>query len=126
MSRAVQNLRGARVRDIAARALAAVPLNYAVTSALSMLIARLLPGEAAQASIGATTLSFAIFAGIAMAAFAVRSVATLWIGLFAAGLVEGAADWMLSALGGRLCRAGYGKQWRGGIPGRVGCSAGCC
>src|SRR3546814_14456794 len=62
MSRAVQNLRGARVRDIAARALAAVPLNYAVTSALTMLIARLLPGEAAQASIGATTLSFAIFA----------------------------------------------------------------
>src|SRR3546814_5896036 len=32
MSRAVQNLRGARARDIAARAFAAVPLNYAVRS----------------------------------------------------------------------------------------------
>src|SRR3546814_8200381 len=40
MSRAVQNLRGARARDIAARAFAAVPLNYAVTSALTILIDR--------------------------------------------------------------------------------------
>lgn len=102
MSRAVQNLRGASVRAITARALAAVPLNYAVTSALTMLIARLLPGDAAQASIGATTLSFAIFAGLAMTAFAVRSIAKLWIGLIAAGLVAGAADWLLIAVGGRL------------------------
>ena len=102
MSRAVQNLRGARARDIAARAFAAVPLNYAVTSALTMLIARLLPGDAAQASIAATTLSFAIFAGIAMTAFAVRSALRLWIGLVAAGLVAGVADWLLIAVGGRL------------------------
>lgn len=102
MSRAVQNLRGASVRAITARALAAVPLNYAVTSVLTMLIARLLPGDAAQASIGATTLSFAIFAGLAMTAFAVRSIAKLWIGLIAAGLVAGAADWLLIAVGGRL------------------------
>ena len=102
MSRAVQNLRAARARDIAARALAAVPLNYAVTSALTMLIARLLPGDAAQASIAATTLSFAIFAGIAMTAFAVRSALRLWIGLVAAGLVAGVADWLLIAVGGRL------------------------
>src|SRR3546814_19556489 len=92
MSRAVQNLRGARVRDIAARAFAAVPLNYAVTSALTILIARLLPGDAAQASIGATTLSFAIFAGLALTAFAVRSVANLWIGLVAAGTVPGVRE----------------------------------
>lgn len=102
MSRAVQNLRGARAREIAARALAAVPLNYGVTSALTMLVARLLPGDAAQASIAATTLSFAIFAALAMTAFAVRSVARLWIGLAAAGLVAGAVDWLLIALGGRL------------------------
>jgi hypothetical protein len=79
-----------------------VPLNYAVTSALTMLIARLLPGDAAQASITATMLSFAIFAALAMAAFAVRSVAKLWIGLAAAGLIAGAADWLLIAIGGRL------------------------
>ena len=102
MSRAAQISRGAGWRDIAARTLAAVPLNYAVTSALTMLIARLLPGDTAQASIGATTLSFAIFAGVAMTAFAVRSVAKLWVGLIAAGLVAGAADWLLIAVGGRL------------------------
>ena len=102
MSRAAQISRGAGWRDIAARTLAAVPLNYAVTSALTMLIARLLPGDAAQASIAATTLSFAIFAGIAMTAFAVRSALRLWIGLVAAGLVAGVADWLLIAVGGRL------------------------
>ncbi len=102
MSRAVPKLRGAGARDIAARVVAAVPLNYAVTSALTMLVARLLPGDAAQASIGATTLSFAIFAGLAMTAFAVRSVAKLWLGLVATGLVAGAADWALIAVGGRL------------------------
>lgn len=95
-------MRGAGARGIAARVVAAVPLNYAVTSALTMLVARLLPGDAAQASIGATTLSFAIFAGLAMTAFAVRSVAKLWLGLVATGLVAGAADWALIAVGGRL------------------------
>ncbi|AJA07711.1 Putative membrane protein [Sphingopyxis fribergensis] len=102
MSRAVEILRGAIWRDVAARALAAVPLNYAVTSALTMLIARLLPGGAQQASVGATLLSFLIFAGVAMAAFAVRSVSWLWAGLIATGVAAGLADWCFIAWGGRL------------------------
>lgn len=102
MSRAVEILRGAGWRDIAARVLAAVPLNYAVTSALTMLLARLLPGSAQQASVGATLLSFVIFAGLAMTAFAVRSVSRLWVGLIAAGVVAGLADWCLISWGGRL------------------------
>ncbi|WP_447930166.1 hypothetical protein [Sphingopyxis fribergensis] len=102
MSRAIEILRGARWRDIAARALAAVPLNYAVTSALTILIARLLPGGAQQASVGATMLSFAIFAGVAMTAFAVRSVSRLWVGLVATGVAAGLADWGFIAWGGRL------------------------
>jgi hypothetical protein len=102
MSRAVEILRGAGWRDVAARALAAVPLNYAVTSALTMLIARLLPGGAQQASVGATLLSFAIFAGLAMTAFAVRSVARLWMGLIVTGVAAGLADWGFIAWGGRL------------------------
>jgi hypothetical protein len=96
MSRAVEILRGAGWRDVAARALAAVPLNYAVTSALTMLIARLLPGGAQQASVGATLLSFA------MTAFAVRSVARLWMGLIVTGVAAGLADWGFIAWGGRL------------------------
>ncbi|GAO79396.1 hypothetical protein SC1_02716 [Sphingopyxis sp. C-1] len=82
--------------------LAAVPLNYAVTSALTMLIARLLPGGAQQASVGATLMSFLIFAGLAMTAFAVRSVSRLWVGLIATGVIAALADWCLIAWGGRL------------------------
>jgi len=89
-------------QDVALRALAAVPLNYAVTAALTMLIARLLPGGAAQASIGATLLSFILFAGIAMAALAVRSTVKLWLGLVALGLLAGGVDWLLISIGGRL------------------------
>lgn len=102
MTRMVEILRDAKRRDVVARALAAVPLNYAVTSALTMLIARLLPGGAQQASIGATLLSFLIFAGLAMTAFAARSVWWLWIGLIATGIAAGLADWCLIAWGGRL------------------------
>ncbi|MBE1529030.1 hypothetical protein GGC65_003486 [Sphingopyxis sp. OAS728] len=102
MSRAVEILRGAAWRDVAARALAAVPLNYAVTSALTMLIARILPGGAQQASVGATLMSFLIFAGLAMTAFAVRSVAWLWVGLIATGVAAGFADWCFITWGGRL------------------------
>lgn len=102
MSRAAGTTRSNAWRDVVWRALAAVPLNYAVTAALTMLIARLLPGGAAQASIGATMLSFLIFAGIAMAAFAVRSTLKLWLGLVATGLLAGGADWLLIATGGRL------------------------
>ena len=103
MSRAIEILRGRGAwRDTAARVLAAVPLNYAVTSALTMLMARLLPGSAQQASIGATLLSFLVFAGLAMTAFAVRSVSRLWVGLIATGLAAGLADWCFIAWGGRL------------------------
>lgn len=98
-------MNGAPVKSrnaIAARTLAAVPLNYGVTAALTMLLARLLPGGPLQSAIGATTLSFALFAGLAMTAFAVRSVAKLWLGLVAVGLLAGTADWLLIAWGGRL------------------------
>ncbi|WP_374406389.1 hypothetical protein [Pelagerythrobacter sp.] len=89
-------------RGVAVRTLAAVPLNYLVTSALTVLLARLLPGGPIQASMGATLFSFAIFAGLAMAAFGVRSVGKLWLGMVATGLVAGLADWCLIAWGGRL------------------------
>jgi len=102
MSRAAGITRRNTWRDVALRTLAAVPLNYAVTAALTMLIARLLPGGAAQASIGATMLSFLIFVGIAMTAFAVRSTLKLWLGLIATGLLAGAAGWLLITTGGRL------------------------
>ena len=102
MSKAIETWRSKRWRDVAARAIAAVPLNYAVTSTLTMLLARLLPGGPQQASIGATLLSFLVFAGLAMTAFAVRSVSRLWMGLIATGVVAGLADWCFIMWGGRL------------------------
>lgn len=91
-----------RWSGVTGRTLAAIPLNYGVTTALTMLVARLLPGGALQASIGATLLSFAIFAAIVMVSFAVRSVAKLWVILVGVGLGAGALDWLLIAWGGRL------------------------
>jgi len=102
MSKAIETWRSKRWCDVAARAIAAVPLNYAVTSTLTMLLARLLPGGPQQASIGATLLSFLVFAGLAMIAFAVRSVSRLWMGLIATGVVAGLADWCFIMWGGRL------------------------
>lgn len=93
---------GRHRQGVALRTLAAVPLNYGVTSALTMLLARLLPGGPVQASIGATLFSFVIFAVLAMMAFAVRSVRSLWLGMVAVGLAAGAADWLLILWGGRL------------------------
>lgn len=89
-------------RDVALRVVAAVPLNYGVTTAFTMLLARLLPGGPVQAAIGATLLSFAIFAALALTAFAVSSVTKLWIGLLGAGSLAAIADWLLIAWGGRL------------------------
>lgn len=102
MNKAIETWRSKRWRDVTARAIAAVPLNYGVTSALTMLLARLLPGGPQQASIGATLLSFLIFAGLAMTAFAVRSVSRLWMGLIATGVAAGLADWCFIIWGGRL------------------------
>ncbi|WP_447765111.1 hypothetical protein [Sphingopyxis panaciterrae] len=102
MAKAAGKLRWANRRDVTLRTAAAVPLNYALTSLFTVLLARILPGAPAQASIGATLLSFAIFAGIAMLCFAVRSVSRLWLAMIGAGVAFALADWLLIASGGRL------------------------
>jgi hypothetical protein len=87
--------------DVALRVMAAVPLNYALTSLIVVLIARILPGGPVQAALGATLPSFTIFALIAMAAFAARSGFRFVLGMIAAGALVGALDWLLLA-GGRV------------------------
>lgn len=89
-------------RDVALRTVAAVPLNYALTALITIFLARILPGGPAQASIGAATLCFAIFAVIAMLCFTVRSVGRLWLTMIGAGLALALADWLLVLIGGRL------------------------
>lgn len=102
MTKAASRLRWANRRDVALRTVAAVPLNYALTSLFTVLLARILPGDPAQASIGATLLSFAAFALIAMLCFALQSVARLWLAMIGAGVALALADWLLIAWGGRL------------------------
>jgi hypothetical protein len=97
-------IKAARFRriDMALRIAAAVPLNYALTSLVTVLLARLLPGGPAQSALGATLLSFLLFALVAMAAFAVRSGWRFALGLIAAGAAVGALDWWLLVQAGRL------------------------
>ncbi|ALH82822.1 hypothetical protein [Sphingopyxis macrogoltabida] len=102
MAKAAEKLRGANRRDVMLRILAAVPLNYALTALLTVWLARILPGGPAQASVGATLMSFAIFALIAMLCFAVRSTAKLWLVMVGAGAALALADWLLILWGGRL------------------------
>lgn len=59
--------------DMILRIIAAVPLGYAVGSLWAMALARLLPGDRAEATVAATLGAFAICAAAAMWAFAARS-----------------------------------------------------
>lgn len=87
--------------DVALRVIAAIPLGYAVASLWAMALARLLPGDTAQATITATLLAFVICAVAAMWAFAARSGwRAVWT-LGAAAAVAGAITWASIAATGR-------------------------
>lgn len=94
--------KGASRWNVAARTLAAIPANYVLTSLGIACLARLLPMRPEEASVAATLLSFALFAMLALTAFAVRSVARLWLAMAGAGLLLGGGLWLSIAMGGRL------------------------
>lgn len=52
--------------DMALRIIAAVPLGYAVASLWAMALARLLPGDRAEATVAATLIAFSLCAVAAM------------------------------------------------------------
>lgn len=73
--------------DSGLRIIAAIPGGYAVASLWAMALARLLPGGAAEATIAATIIAFALCAMIAMWAFAAPSGwRALWTVLLAGAL----------------------------------------
>lgn len=87
--------------DTALRILAAIPVGYAVASLWAMALARLLPGDRAQATVAATLVAFALCAGAAMWAFAARSGwRALWV-LLLLGAAAGGATWGSIAMTGR-------------------------
>ncbi len=88
--------------DMVLRVIAAVPLGYAVGSLWAMALARLLPGDRAEATVAATLIAFALCAFAAMWAFAARSGwRALWT-LVLLGAVAGAITWLSIQSGGRL------------------------
>jgi lipoprotein signal peptidase len=81
---------------------AAIPLNYLLTSIVTALLARHLPMQRAQASVTATLVSFLIFALIAMAIFHARSTARMWMWMVGATMLLGGALALSLQVGGRL------------------------
>lgn len=102
MATRTSRAKGASRWNVAARTLAAIPANYVLTSLAIGCLARLLPTRPEEASVAATLFSFALFAVLALAAFAVRSVARLWLVMAGTGLILGGGLWLSIATGGRL------------------------
>lgn len=91
----------ARRGDMVLRIVAAVPLGYAVGSLWAMALARLLPGDRAEATVTATLVSFALCAFAAMWAFAARSGWRAFWTLLLLGAVAGGITWVSISLSGR-------------------------
>ncbi|MEE4451684.1 hypothetical protein [Novosphingobium resinovorum] len=104
--RTTGNRQGIGRGEVAARIVAAIPANYLLTSLATACLARLLwrgfGVDPANASTAATLTSFALFAVLALVAFAMRSAARLWLWMVASGAVLGGALWLSLASGGRL------------------------
>ncbi len=94
--------RWARRGDIGLRVVAAVPIAYATASLWAMALARMLPGDRAEASITASLIAVALCAIAAMWAFAARSGwRALWTLVVAAGIAA-AITWLSIDATGRL------------------------
>ena len=88
--------------DATLRLLAAVPAGYAVASLWAMALARLLPMNAAEATVTATLVAFAICAGAAMWAYAAPSGRRAFWTMVLAGALAGAMAWLSVNATGRL------------------------
>ncbi len=80
---------------VASRTLAAVVVGYALTSAVSILLALLLPVSKAEAVLASTMLSFAIYAAVVIWVFQARSATRAWVGLLVPLAVLSLACWLL-------------------------------
>lgn len=91
-----------RLGDNALRLISALPVGYAVASLWSMALARILPGDRAQATVTAALIALVLCAGAAMWSYAARSGwRALWT-LVVAGVVAGAISWGSVAIWGRI------------------------
>ena len=88
--------------DAGLRLLAAVPVGYAVASLWAMALARLLPMNAAEATVTATLFAFIICAVAAMWAYAAPSGWRAFWTLAVAGVLAGTITWLSLKATGRL------------------------
>jgi|SRR5699024_10751588 len=93
--------RGPGWLQVSARVAAALPGGYVAAVLATMLLARVLPMPRTEASMAATLASFAVYAAIALWAFAARSAVRLWLWLLAAMAALGTATWLSILTGGR-------------------------
>ncbi|EQA99417.1 hypothetical protein V475_15195 [Sphingobium baderi LL03] len=84
------------------RIVTAIPLGYAATSLMVMALARLLPGDRAQATVLATLLSFALYAALIVYVFAASSARKAFCVTLALGALGGGIAWLSIAMGGRV------------------------
>lgn len=80
--------------DIAGRAIAAIVVGYLLASLATAVLARLLPGSAVEATLWATTLSFAVYAAVAVWCFGDPKTWRLWLGLAAGCAILSATLWV--------------------------------
>lgn len=88
--------------DVAARSIAAIFLGYLFAALGAAVLARVLPGPRAEASMAATLLSFAIYAGVAIWAFADAKTWRVWLSLVAGSGLLAAILWISLTLEPRL------------------------
>ena len=80
---------------VASRILAAVIGGYALTAALSVLLALLLPVSRSEATLAATMLSFILYAVVVLWVFATSSATRAWLGLLVTALPLWLLCWWL-------------------------------
>lgn len=85
---------------VASRVLAAVVGGYALTSAVTVLLALLWPLPKAEAVLASSMLSFALYAGVLVWIFAARRLRVVWLGLILATAVCAGLSWLLLPGGG--------------------------
>lgn len=84
------------------RIVSAVPLGYAVASLWAMALARLIPGDRAEATVAATLVAFALCAFAVMWAFAAHSGWRAFYTLVILGGAAGGMTWLSIATSGRI------------------------
>ena len=88
-------------RDVASRACAALLGGYVAVSAISMLLARMVPLPKAGATTAAILSTPILFVVVILWVFSARSPSRAWLVLVVVTLIAGGTTWGLIIVGGR-------------------------